>query len=79
METIKMRARTDHNGILRLEAPMGLSDALFDVVLVATKVANEAEARAEWLAFIDRMAGSLADNPIERPPQGDYEEREPIE
>ena len=29
--------------------------------------------------FFERTAGSLADDPIERPPQGDYEMRDEIE
>ena len=32
-----------------------------------------------WRAFITQTAGSLADDPIERPSQGEYEQREPIE
>ncbi len=34
--------------------------------------------RIRWLAFIERTAGSLADDPIERPPQGDFETRDPL-
>jgi hypothetical protein len=32
-----------------------------------------------WHDFIEHTAGSLADSPIERPPQLPYEEREPLE
>lgn len=32
-----------------------------------------------WAEFIDQTAGSLADDPIQRWPQGDYETREPLE
>jgi hypothetical protein len=32
-----------------------------------------------WHEFIERTAGSLADSPIERPPQLPTEEREPLE
>lgn len=32
-----------------------------------------------WHDFIEKTAGSLADDPIERPPQLPYEEREPLE
>lgn len=34
---------------------------------------------SEWRAFITRTAGSLADDPIERPAQGEYEQRESVE
>jgi hypothetical protein len=39
----------------------------------------EAFRRLPWHEFIERTAGSLADNPIERPPQLPFEEREPLE
>ena len=36
----------------------------------------EAFRRMPWHEFIDRTAGSLADDPIERPPQPPLEERD---
>ncbi|MEH2299281.1 MAG: hypothetical protein V7K88_09620 [Nostoc sp.] len=33
----------------------------------------------EWHEFIDKTYGCLADDPIIRHPQGEYEQREPIE
>lgn len=39
----------------------------------------EAFRRMPWNEFIDRTAGSLANDPIERPQQGEFEEREPVE
>ena len=39
----------------------------------------EAFQRMPWPEFIDRTAGILADDPIERPPQLPMEEREPLE
>lgn len=39
----------------------------------------EAFRRMPWDEFIERTAGILADDPIRRWPQGDYEEREPLE
>ncbi len=41
----------------------------------------EAEAfrRMPWEEFVERTTGSLADSPIERPPQLPLEEREPLE
>lgn len=40
---------------------------------------TEAYKRMLWHEFVERTAGSLADDPIERWPQGEYEEREPLE
>ncbi|MBI1259795.1 MAG: hypothetical protein GC204_20195 [Chloroflexi bacterium] len=42
-------------------------------------VAETPEARGWPPGFFERTAGSLADDPIERPPQGDYEVRDEIE
>jgi hypothetical protein len=39
----------------------------------------EAFQRMPWQEFIERTAGILADDPIERPPQLPLEMREPIE
>lgn len=33
----------------------------------------------DWHAFIERAAGSLSDDPIRRPPQGEYEEWDALE
>ncbi|NWG15181.1 MAG: hypothetical protein HXY41_00965 [Chloroflexi bacterium] len=34
---------------------------------------------SDWHEFIEQTAGILADDPIERPPQPPFEEREPLE
>jgi len=39
----------------------------------------EAFKRMSWHEFIDQTAGSLADDPIERPAQLPLESREPLE
>lgn len=35
--------------------------------------------KLEWQAFIEETYGSLRDAPIERGPQGEFEQREPYE
>ncbi len=39
---------------------------------------TEMARRRAWQATVERTAGALADDPIERPPQGDYEQRDTI-
>lgn len=39
----------------------------------------EAYKKMPWHEFIEHTAGSLADSPIERPPQLPYEERDSFE
>jgi hypothetical protein len=34
--------------------------------------------REEWLAFLDKTAGSITDPTFERPPQGEYEQRDAL-
>jgi hypothetical protein len=38
----------------------------------------EAARKREWQATVERTAGALADDPLERPPQGEYEQRDNI-
>ena len=54
---------------------------LIDRLITAVRQNQEIEAykKMDWHEFIERMAGSLADTPLERPPQPPLEEREPIE
>jgi hypothetical protein len=70
METIRLQSRVGKDGILRLEVPVNASDTELEVVLVVQPVKDTAGDHAEWVAFIERTAGSLADDPIQRLPQG---------
>jgi len=77
MQSIKLQSQTDQDGVLKLEFPLGLSNTEFEV-LVIIQPTTPAKKR-EWPpGFFDRTAGSLADDPIERPPQGEYEIRDEI-
>lgn len=40
---------------------------------------TEVVQKSDWHQFLRETYGSLRDTPIERQPQGDYEEREPFE
>lgn len=78
METIKLTAHIDDDGILKLEVPTGLAAREVEVVLVFNALAAE-PAQEDWTAFVNRMYGALAHDPIERPPQLPLEERDVIE
>ncbi len=78
METIRVQSRVGEDGILRLQVPVGVVNTELDVVLVVQPLGEQTE-QDEWLSFLERTAGILADDPITRPPQGDYETREPVE
>lgn len=59
-----------------------LAERLFASIerdMEALSKANTDAARLRaWQATVERTAGALADDPIERPPQGDYEQRDAI-
>lgn len=80
MEAIKVKAHVGSDGILKLEVPVGVSNSDLEVIVVVTRVENSQPDfdRAEWIAFVERTAGSLADDPIERLPQGEQEIRDEI-
>ncbi len=74
MQTIKLDARVGHDGILKLELPLEVSDTDLEVLVVV-----QAKEKRGWpVGYFDRTAGALADDPIERPSQGAYEERDAL-
>ncbi len=80
METIKVKTHVGNDGILKLELPVGFSNSDLEIVVVvqSTSVQPDNFDRAEWLAFIESTAGSLATDPIERGTQGIHEIRDEI-
>lgn len=71
MESIKLKGRIDDDGILRLEVPVGRPGVT--VVFQRPEMTQE-----EWEKFINETSGSLADDPIERGDQGEFEVRDEI-
>jgi hypothetical protein len=74
MQTIKLDARVGGDGVLKLELPLEMSDTDLEVLVVV----QPKEKRGWSPGYFERTAGSLADDPIERPPQGDYEQRDAL-
>lgn len=80
MQTIKITGRTDPDGKLRLEVPVGVADV--EVVVVISHPFAEADEYFEGIengwppGFFQQTAGALEDDPIERPPQGELAVRE---
>jgi hypothetical protein len=54
-----------------------LAERLFASIERDMEMLNSVEVEAarqrEWQATVERTAGALADDPLERPPQGEYE------
>jgi hypothetical protein len=68
MNTVKLKARSGEDGILKLEVPAAPNQA-FEVVLVLHAVETEAVDELGWpIGFFEETYGSLADDPIELGP-----------
>lgn len=78
MNRIVVNSRVSSDGILHLSVPMGLEEADKEVqVTVERSDARKSMTQEEWRAWVDSMAGTWQGD-FERPPQGEYEEREPL-
>jgi hypothetical protein len=75
MQTVTLTARVDADGVLRLEVPVGLPDTDIEVVVVVQPRAPH----PGWPpGFLDLVFGGWQGPPLERAPQGEYEQREPL-
>ena len=79
--TIPAKSRTTADGTLLLELPTGMPDAEVDVVIVIEPVRHAGrEAPAdEWPEGYFELFSSHADVELERPPQGELQDRLPLE
>ncbi|MBE9053597.1 hypothetical protein IQ243_24965 [Nostocales cyanobacterium LEGE 11386] len=84
MQSIKLCSHVGADGILHLEIPVGITDKEMEVVVIYQQIELSAPAKTlEELGwppgFFERTAGSLVDDPIQRYPQGEYDQREQFE
>ncbi|MTJ28361.1 hypothetical protein [Aphanizomenon sp. UHCC 0183] len=86
MQSIKIRSYVGQEGVLHLDIPLEMRETELEVTVTfepvnqTIKIAQNQEIKdLEWHDFINRTYGCLADDPIIRYPQGEYEEREAIE
>jgi hypothetical protein len=82
MTRVEVRSKVGPDGVLRLDVPLGASEANREVRVIVEDVTprpwgrfNSQEEYAEWVRSI---AGSITDAGFERPEQGEYEERDPL-
>jgi hypothetical protein len=63
--------------------PDAYVEMLYQIIKVfeypASPEPSKNDTKAEWRTFIEETYGCLADDPIARGPQGDYETREALE
>ena len=83
MKTIQLTTKTDENGMLSLQLPLDAPLQAMDVIVVLQPVSEgtkpETTSKGWPTGFFRKTAGAFAEDPIERPDQGDYEVREQIE
>lgn len=84
MQTIKLKTRTNPDGKLTIQLPPNVGNLELEIILVYQPVELEKPAKTPeelgWPpGFFERTAGCLADEPLVRYPQGEYEEREAME
>lgn len=80
MQTMKLKARIEQDGMLKLEVATGLSGGDVEVVLVVQPAQSpQVDAKGWPVGFFERIDSMEADDMIERPPQPPLEIRDPIE
>ena len=78
MNRIITKSKVSSDGVLNLSLPLGLEEAnrevhvTIDLITKANSMTPEA-----WQVWVDSMAGSWQGD-FQRPPQGNYEERESL-
>ena len=83
MQSITVQSHVGSDGILRLQIPVGVKDADLNVTINyqlpdLNGAAKSPEDRGWPPGFFEATFGCLKDDPIERPPQGEYEVREEL-
>jgi hypothetical protein len=76
MNRMVVASKVGSDGILHLNIPIGVSEADQEVRVTIEPIPKPMT-QEQWRAWVQSMAGSWQGN-YERPPQGDYERREPL-
>lgn len=74
---------TTYEEVIQVAGQLTMADKIRLIEYLSVALRHDLEVEAyknmSWHEFIERTAGSLADSPIERPPQLPYEERDSFE
>jgi hypothetical protein len=78
MNRITVKSKVGGDGVLHLTLPVGPLDANKEVQVTVEPInGKHLMAPREWQAWVESMAGSWQGD-FERPPQGEYEQRDPL-
>lgn len=75
MHSLTLHARVGRDGILKLETPIGMTDADLEVILIVHPVDEARTARAWPVNLFTEIIGGWEGKPLVREPQGTYETR----
>jgi hypothetical protein len=82
MQSVTVRSHIGSDGLLNLQIPVELKDVDVEVVVVVQQINGHLVTDTEALGwppgFFEETYGSFKDEPLERPPQGDFEIREEL-
>lgn len=74
METLTIKARSDENGLIKLEIPTNNANQEIEIVLVMQSLNHQPVDEMGYpVGYFDEVYGSMADDPLERhqPPSPD--------
>jgi hypothetical protein len=78
----ELTARVGPDGVLALTVALRPEDAnkAAHVIIETAEgpTARPPMSQQEWTHFVQSMAGRITDPTFERPPQGEYEQRDPL-
>ncbi len=77
MNAITVNATVGDDGVLHVDFPLGVAAANQEVRLTIDKVSKPRFTKEEWAKIVDGIAGKWQGE-FERPPQGEYEVRDPM-
>jgi hypothetical protein len=77
MDRIVVKSRVGSNGILQLAVPVGPANADREVQITVEPVGPPAQTPDEWKQGVLETAGKWQGD-LQRPEQGEYEQREPL-
>lgn len=77
MNRLVLHARVGTDGTLHLNVPVGAAEAGREVKVMIDPVGPPPMTQEEWRNFVLATAGSWQGD-LERPPQGEYEQRDEL-
>ncbi len=77
MKAVQFHSHVGADGVLKIEVPVGMTDADLEVLVIVSPADTVARTiDGNWpLNFFEDTFGCLAEHRLERPPQGEYETR----